>query len=99
MGTVAKAWVDVDEQHGSWWQVVIDMARLTLDKGVHVSISSISDPQSSSSASELTSFVLPQVRRQVRKLVCCVLFGCKDLVQDTLYCATYAVVVYCACLT
>ena len=54
--------------------------RIRLDGGDHISISSISDHQSSSLASELTSFCA----WLSAPLVCSVLFGCTDSVQDAL---------------
>ena len=61
------------------------LERLGLDQGVHISISSFSDPQTSSSASELTSFctlssALPSVEACLLRT-----FRWKNLVQDALY--------------
>ena len=45
------------------------LERIGLDKGVHVSISPISDPQMSSSASELTSFCASSSALSIEELV------------------------------
>ena len=56
------------------------LERIGLDRGVHVSISPISGPQMSSSASELTSFCASSSALSIRELVFLrILFNCNDI--------------------
>ena len=73
--------------------------RVGLDKGVQVSLSSISDPQTSSLASESTSFCASlSPPSSAEACLLCIVFSCKDLVEVALHSATCAVTVYFACL-
>ena len=77
----------------------IILEKIGLDKSVHVSISSISDPQMSSSASESTSFCASlRAPLSVEACLLRIVFSCKGLVQVALQCATCTVVVYFAYL-
>ena len=82
-----------------YYKQTLFLERIGLDKGVQVSISSISYPQRSSSASESTSFCASSsAPSSTEGCLLRIVFSCKDLVQVTLHCATCTVVVYFACL-
>ena len=63
------------------------VGRIELDKGVHVSISSISDPRVSSSASESTLFYASSsAPSSAEACLLRIVLSCKDLVQVALHC-------------
>ena len=78
-----------------WYSQTLFPEGTELDNGVHVSISSIFDPQMSSSASESTSFCASSSEpSSAEACLLRILFGCEDLVQVELHCATCVVAVY-----